>query len=122
MYLGIELSRPEAKPISPAKQTEEGTSILVALGTHGWVDAPGFPLKGSQAWLLLAPPKRDVLVKQRDTSQAQAAASELCFFAASRCRRSVVPASTRTKPFAFSSTGAGEANATVGLASRRTMP
>lgn len=117
MYLGIELSRPEAKPISPAKQTEEGTSILVAL-----VDAPGFPLKGSQAWLLLAPPKRDVLVKQRDTSQAQAAASELCFFAASRCRRSVVPASTRTKPFAFSSTGAGEANATVGLASRRTMP
>lgn len=116
MYLGIELSRPEAKPISPAKQTEEGTSILVALGTHG------FPLKGSQAWLLLAPPKRDVLVKQRDTSQAQAAASELCFFAASRCRRSVVPASTRTKPFAFSSTGAGEANATVGLASRRTMP
>lgn len=113
MYLGIELSRPEAKPISPAKQTEEGTSILVALG---------FPLKGSQAWLLLAPPKRDVLVKQRDTSQAQAAASELCFFAASRCRRSVVPASTRTKPFAFSSTGAGEANATVGLASRRTMP
>lgn len=114
MYLGIELSRPEAKPISPAKQTEEGTSILV--------DAPGFPLKGSQAWLLLAPPKRDVLVKQRDTSQAQAAASELCFFAASRCRRSVVPASTRTKPFAFSSTGAGEANATVGLASRRTMP
>lgn len=112
MYLGIELSRPEAKPISPAKQTEEGTSM----------DAPGFPLKGSQAWLLLAPPKRDVLVKQRDTSQAQAAASELCFFAASRCRRSVVPASTRTKPFAFSSTGAGEANATVGLASRRTMP